>query len=134
MTYSEIIHFQCCRNLDGSLHLIDLYRRNGVWVPNFSKATNLFLPDLPEATAIIKPTRIRGLFQNLTKVERRTWRRILNCHSISEIAEAEGVSRAAVYERIRGNSKGKGGMVAKNPWVRKWWELRSRKYNHEQHH
>src|SRR5688572_27324287 len=126
LTDSEILHFQCCRTLDGSLHFIDLYRRNGAWVPNFSKATNLFLPDLPEAITIIKPTRVRGLFQNLTRVERRTWRGILNRQSISEIAETEGVSRAAIYERIRGNSKGEGGMVAKNTWVRKWWELRSR--------
>jgi len=44
-----------------------------------------------------------------------------------DIATAEGVSRNAVYERIRGSSKRHGGMAAKNPYVAIWWRLRQEK-------
>jgi hypothetical protein len=33
-------------------------------------------------------------------------------------------SRTAIYERIRGNSKGHGGMIAKNLYVAIWWRTR----------
>ena len=39
----------------------------------------------------------------------------------------EGVNRAAIYERIRGSSKGHGGMIAKNQYVAIWWRLRQEK-------
>lgn len=63
-------------------------------------------------------------YVNLNEVERRTWRQILSATSINAIAAEEGISRAAVYSRIQGNSKGQGGMVAKNFWCLLWWRLR----------
>jgi hypothetical protein len=67
---------------------------------------------------------IAEITQNLTAVERRTWLRLVDGTSILELAASEGVSRAAIYERIRGNSKGQGGMIAKNDYVGIWWRLR----------
>jgi hypothetical protein len=61
---------------------------------------------------------------NLNSIEERTWRKLLNGQSISSIAQDEGVSRKAVYDRIQGNSKGHGGMIGKNFWVLLWWRLR----------
>ena len=63
-------------------------------------------------------------YVNLNDVERRTWRQILSASSINAIAREEGVSRAAIYARIQGNSKGQGGMIGKNVWVLLWWRLR----------
>lgn len=54
------------------------------------------------------------LFVNLTLIERETWRKILAAQSIASIAKEEGISRAAIYARIEGDCKGRGGMVAKN--------------------
>ena len=66
------------------------------------------------------------LYINLNEVERRTWRQILSGVSINGIAEGEGVSRTAIYERIQGNRFGHGGMIGKNFWVLLWWRLRRR--------
>lgn len=65
-------------------------------------------------------------YVNLNDVERRTWRQILSAASINTIAREEGISRAAIYARIQGNSKGQGGMIGKNVWVLLWWRLRQR--------
>ncbi len=67
------------------------------------------------------------LYVNLNPVEARTWRQILSGKSISAIAREEGVSRAAIYSRIVGNSKDQGGMIAKNFWVLLWWHFRRKK-------
>ena len=65
-------------------------------------------------------------YVNLNDLERRTWRQILSAISINAIARQEGVSRAAIYARIQGNSKGQGGMIGKNVWVLLWWRVRQR--------
>ena len=65
-------------------------------------------------------------YVNLTDVERQTWRRILSGATIGMIAHEEGVSRAAIYERIQGNRFGHGGMIGKNFWCLLWWRLRRR--------
>lgn len=66
------------------------------------------------------------LFVNLNPVERETWRKILAARSIVSIAKEEGVSRSAIYARIQGNRHGQGGMIGKNFWVLRWWQLRQR--------
>jgi len=61
---------------------------------------------------------------NLTALERHTWHQLLDGQSISAIAASHGVTRAAIYARIRGTAKHPGGMVRKNPWVALWWATR----------
>jgi len=68
----------------------------------------------------------------LTKTERRTWLLLLLGYSIVETARKENVSRSAIYERIRGNSKGQGGMIRKNDYVWIWW--RDQRNNNTQDH
>jgi hypothetical protein len=65
----------------------------------------------------------RLLLLNLTATERRTFLALLANPSISAVARAERVSRAAIYARLRG-SRGALGMVEKNPFVAAWWERR----------
>jgi len=65
-------------------------------------------------------------YVNLNPIQRRTWRKVLSGQSISSIAHGEGISRKAVYDRIQGNAKGQGGMIAKNFWCLLWWRLRQR--------
>ena len=87
-------------------------------VPNFSRSWE---GDATDRESELPTWLVSALTANLTETECRTWRRLLDGQSIAAIAAAEGVSRTAIYERIRGSSRGHGGMVAKNPWVALWW-------------
>jgi hypothetical protein len=116
----ELLRYQQCRNLSGELVPVSVGRRNG-------KPAAFFPPDLegPFQRREHDDARVRErLFVNLNPVERETWRKLLAAMSIASIAKEEGVSRAAIYARIQGNSKGQGGMIAKNFWVLLWWRLR----------
>lgn len=118
----DILTFQLYRTLSGSIRPADVYRRNGrraMSVRPTEDDTNP--PDRADAF-----TRHRAvLAANLTPTEARTWHRLLSGRSIAAIAAEEGVKRAAIYARIRG-TRGKGGMVRKNRWVRAWWARRQR--------
>lgn len=125
----ETLYFHYCRTLDGQLLAVDVARRNGRLVPRFS-------PEHFDPQCVTGETDNRELeelitevTQNLTATERRTWLQLVDGVSILDIAAAEGVSRAAIYERIRGNSKGQGGMAAKNSYVAIWWRLRQAREN-----
>jgi hypothetical protein len=72
-------------------------------------------------------------FVNLNPLERETFRRILRGQSIASIAAEDGVERSAVYARICGNSRGQGGMIAKNFWALLWWRCRQRMQSHNSH-
>ena len=100
---------------------VSLGKRNG-------RATILFTPewtdaerDVPDSFPWVDDVKY---YVNLNPVESATWRKVLNGESIAAIAHDEGISRQAVYARIRGNSQGQGGMIAKNFWVLLWWQLR----------
>jgi hypothetical protein len=121
---NETIYFRYCRTIDGRLLPVDTARRNGRLVPLFSP-TDLEPPTAGgEADSREIDELIAEISQDLTAIERRTWLQLVDGATILDIANAEGVSRAAIYERIRGNSKGQGGMIAKNPYVAIWWGLR----------
>jgi hypothetical protein len=120
---SETIRFRTCRGLHGDLLSITCGKRNG--------QPAIFLPrnldgaeDATDTPAFDEQTR---LFVNLNPVERETWRKILAARSIASIAQEEGVSRSAIYARIHGNRYGQGGMIGKNFWVLRWWQLRQQR-------
>jgi len=126
--HDEILFFQQCRTLDGRIQRIEVGRRNGRATPLFTPDWALIDPVSASAEAERRARAIRKeLSINLNRLERRTWNRLVNERSILEIAREEGVSRCAIYERIRGNSKGQGGMIAKNPYVALWWIERLRR-------
>jgi hypothetical protein len=118
----DILHFHCCRDFDGSIRPVDLYRRNGRLAVCVHRVTSDAGPVDAEDPFIRHRT---VLAAGLTAIEERTWHRLVSGWSIDVIAAAEGVSRAAIYARIRG-SHGTGGMVHKNAWVAHWWQRRQR--------
>ena len=126
----ETLRFPVCRDLHGALHNVSAGKRNG--------KPAIFFPGTftePEQPMNPKPD-IREqerLFVNLNPLERETWRKILAAQSIASIAKEEGVSRAAIYARIQGNSKGQGGMIGKNLWVLLWWQLRQKLFSRDNH-
>lgn len=117
---SEVGYFRHCRRLDGSVQDIGWGRRNKRSLPLFPPSCTE-PPDPEEEGQIFEQKR---LYVNLNPVESETWKKILKGQPIRDIAREEGVSRQAVYSRIVGNSKGQGGMIAKNFWVLLWWRLR----------
>jgi hypothetical protein len=122
--------FRACRDLYGGVRQIGAGRRNG--------RPAIFLPPgIAEPIALPDPSPAlwaqERLFVNLTPIERETWRKILQARSIASVAKEKGVSRAAIYARIEGDCKGRGGMVAKNYWVLLWWLLRQRSLFREHH-
>jgi hypothetical protein len=122
-TDSDVMDFQACCGLDGRVCQIEIVKRNGRVAPLISRS---FTAYSPRSNQDESEERARKLFRqlscNLTKVERRTWRKLLvDGLPIAQVAAEEGVSRNAIYERIRGNSKGQGGMIAKNEFVALWW-------------
>lgn len=114
----DVLKFQRWRTLDGTIVPADLYRRNGRLAASFH-------PSRIESPSDSDPyERHRHILAaNLTPTEERTWLRLLSGASIAAIADEDGRSRTAIYERIRGK-KGSGGMVAKNRWVQTWWRRR----------
>jgi hypothetical protein len=119
----EILKFQVCRDLRGSIQRVSVGRRNGRPAAFFSPT--LSDPASPEPPEPDREQQGR-LFVNLTPTECETWRKLLRAQSVASIAREEGVSRNAIYARIQGNARGQGGMIAKNPWILLWWRLRQR--------
>lgn len=123
--FNETTYFRYARRIDGHLEAIETGRHNGRLVPRFDPSWTTPTPDPPDSDSDLEEL-IAELSYNLSPLERRTWLQLIDGLSVEQIAHAEGVSRAAVYERIRGNSKKQGGMVKKNDYVRIWWNLRQR--------
>jgi hypothetical protein len=128
---SDILNFQACSGLDGRVCKVEIIKRNGQLVPLLTPSLTAYSPLSNEEDSDIRAENLfKQLSYNLTKVERRTWKKLLvEGKSIAQVAIDEGVSRNAVYERIRGNSKGQGGMIAKNDFVALWWLRRSLEEN-----
>src|SRR5450432_1491704 len=121
----DLMRFRRCRDLHGSPVSLTLGRRNGkpaVFLPPVFEA-----PDPPPEPQDLSDQ--SKLFVNLNPIERETWRKLLQARSVASIAKEEGVSRAAIYARMQGNSRGQGGMIAKSFWVQLWWRLRKQLLN-----
>src|ERR1035437_3295653 len=119
----EACRFQVFRDLHGGMQYAGAGRRNGQPSVFFRRTYTESAPEPAIETNLRDQPR---LFVNLNSVERETWRKILAARSIADIAKEEGISRAAIYARIRGNSRCQGGMIAKSPWVLLWWRSRQR--------
>lgn len=122
----EVFRFRTCCTLSGSARRIHVGKRN--------KRPAIFLTPtslepLPETREFWEDERF---YVNLNPLERRTWNLILRGITLRQIAAREGVARSAIYARIGGNSKGQGGMIAKNFWVLRWWQVRQRQRRRRQ--
>lgn len=114
--------FRRFRRLDGSVEPVSICKRGGR--PFLAVTPSAISPPGGEGGAPPPRWDQKRYFVNLNIIQRRTWELILRGHSLSAIARMEGVSYQAILERIRGNSKGQGGMVAKNFYVLVWWIAR----------
>ena len=119
-TETEAIQFNSYCGLTGMRYHAQVIRHNGRRVVSIHPLsidglTNSATPHFSEQ---------EKLYINLNPLERRTWLRLLTGWSIATIARDENVSPAAIRARIQGNSKGQGGMIAKNFWVLLWWKVR----------
>jgi len=119
----DVTYFRYARRLDGSLEPIDVARRNGRLVPQFDPSWTTPPAELNESASEFDEL-IAEITNGLTAAEVRTWLKLVDGISVDAIATEEGITRSAIYERIRGNSKQQGGMVKKNDYVRIWWERR----------
>lgn len=110
--------FQLYRATDGSVRTADLFKLNGRWTVGVRSV------DAEPMSTDDAYERYRHLLaENLTPVEERRWRKLLDGCSIDDLAKDERVSRTAIYECIRGK-RDRGGMVRKNRWVNAWWKNR----------
>jgi len=120
----EVSYFRYCHSLIGALEPIDVARRNGRLVPCFPQS---LIAGPPGDTAAEESAEYRQLVeevcQNLNKIERRTWLRILEGRPILDVAIEEHVSRTAIYDRIRR-------MVEKNAYCAIWWQLKNKVNQH----
>lgn len=119
--FSESIYFRSCCSITGAVRDLHSCRRNGY--PMLVFPADVAEPD-PEPDEGELAELVEELSYNLNPLERRTWLKLMDGQPVEHIAADEGVTRTAIYERIRGNSKAWGGMVKKNDYVRHWWERR----------
>lgn len=119
----ETTFYRYARTLDGKLEPVDVVRHNGRLVPRFAPT----IAESPSTNSTDLKRLVREVMYGLNRTERRTWLLLLLGLPILEVACKEKVSRAAIYERIRGNSKGQGGMIRKNDYVEIWWRNQRKK-------
>ena len=119
---SEILTYQACCGLDGSINRVEIVKRNGRAVPQVRQSTTTYFAQADGVGEEKAQKLFRQISRNLTPIERRTFRKLaLEERSIAQTAAEERVSRGAIYARLCGNSKGQGGMIAKNEFVHLWW-------------
>lgn len=128
--FDETTYYRHFRTLDGRLEPIDVVRRNGRLVPRFSPSCTEHNP-----TPLTQSTDLRELLREvmygLNRKQRRTWLLLLLQYPILEVARQERVTPTAIYERLRGSSKGHGGMIRKNEYVAIWWRRQRKHDDHD---
>ena len=120
---SEVLYFRYYRTFEGSLAPVDVARRNGRAVPRFHPSVTDHSTSSDEESAEYQEL-VNEVCQHLNEVEQRTWLRIIDGRSILDIASEEGVSRPAIYDRIKR-------MVAKNEYCAIWWRLKNKVNQHK---
>lgn len=123
----DVTRLHSCSDLSGRPRELAIGKRNGRAVALLDSSLTTFMPEQDSRVEALNAQKLfRQLCYGLNITELRTWRKLLwEGKSISEVATEERVSRAAIYARIRGSSKGHGGMIAKNDFVALWWLRRS---------
>jgi hypothetical protein len=121
----ETTYYRYIRRLDGSLEAIDFVKQGDRLVPRFTPESRKEEPTRRIADFL---RFYREIMYGLSRPERRTWLTLLMGSTIEDLALSEGVSRPAIYARIRGN-KGRGGMIRKNVFVLAWWLVGKKKRN-----
>lgn len=123
-TSDDSARFQRYRRIDGTVEQVGLIRRNRRPELQFPPAIIEFpLYDDAEETPEYREL-LDEVCQGLNEIERRTWLRIIDGRSILDIAGEDGVSRTAIYDRIRR-------MVEKNSYCAIWWRLKNKVNQHK---
>lgn len=120
-------YFRYCRDHQGRMVSVDVARRNGRLVPRFSpEITEPCLNSLPDDEGGPDYRElVEELCQNLNDKERRRWLlAIRDGRNITEIAQAEGVSRPAVIESFHRASK-------KNTYIQIWLDHKRKRNQYE---
>ena len=112
--------FPCFSRPDGSVEVYGEIRRNGVDIPRPIQP----FPETSSSSLAVFLKTYRIVTYGLSAPERRLWIRLLTDSSFSKAAKACGTTRAALYSRIRGDGKSQKGMIARNWYVKYWWENR----------
>jgi DNA-binding CsgD family transcriptional regulator len=120
----ETNQFPQYHRIDGAVETVSLIRRNRRPELQFPPAVIEFplyleAEETPEYRELVDE-----VCQNLSETERRTWLRIIDGRSILDIAREEGVSRQAIYDRIKR-------MVEKNEYCAIWWRLKNKTNQHQ---
>jgi predicted DNA-binding protein YlxM (UPF0122 family) len=118
-------YFRYCRDHQGNLVPVDLARQNGRLVPMFPPTITepYLLADDEETPDYIEL--LEEVCQCLNEKERRRWLlAIRDARNITEIAQAEAVSRPAIIDCFHR-------MAKKNPYVRIWLDYKKRRNQHE---
>lgn len=121
---SEVLQFHQYRRIDGAIEPVDLIRHN-------RRREIQFPTDIVEYPLFVEAEQsdeykelLDEVCQNLNEIERRTWLRIIDGGSILDIAAEEGVTRPAIYDRIKR-------MVEKNSYCAIWWRLKNKVNQHK---
>ena len=120
----ETSYFRYCRRIDGTLEPVDVARRNGRLVPQFSPTVTepYLLPEDEETPDYLEL--VEEVCQSLNDKERRRWLlAIREALSISEIAQMEAVSRQAIIDGFHR-------MGRRNPYVRIWLDHKNKINQH----
>ena len=119
----EAVFYQRYSDLTGTTQVLQMGKRNGQRVPVLGPECTEVGESEDEA-ADTEELR-EELCYGLNETERRTWLKIINGQSVLDIARDEGIKRAAIYSRIRGSKRSQG-MIHKNFYVARWWQLRQK--------
>jgi len=115
------------RGHGGALELADCIRRCGRLVPRHEPESRREGPSSRRLADLLEFC--REITYGLNTLQRRTFLRLL-LGTLEDTANSFGISRAAVYSRIRGRD-GNGGMIAQNEYVRIWWTGRKKTNQYE---
>jgi hypothetical protein len=122
--YSDADRFHHYSRIDGVVEPLGQIRRNRRTEMQFPSNVVEFPLYLEAEENLDYKELVDEVCLNLNETERRTWLRIIDGRSILDIADEEGVSRAAIYDRIKR-------MVKKNSYCAIWWRLKNKVNQHK---